>query len=386
MPERKVIVITGAGSGIGKELALQAARKGWAVIAVTRHAHHLDDLVAEIVNDGGTCVPYAADITGPEVPARIVEIAQQRFGRIDVLVNNAGFATPGRLLEQTDAQIEGQWQVHFAAPVRIMRAAFSMLLQSKGHVLFTGSGLARVPAPYYGAYCAAKAAVRAGVTQLRRELRDTGVAVTYIDPGSVRTNFANEAGIPTYGPSWVVAKPKDVARKILKAIDTRPKRVNGVWWHTLFAMLGEWFPTMTDNSMKNAPLPVALCHPERSAEHEVETPACHGERSAELCHGERSAERVVEPRLSEVEAQQTTLDEALQPVLNRMQRVKLPTSFLLSLLHPGQDVHLGDAAMRWAGMPNKNERAALAEALDALTAGGFLERTGDESWRVLRAP
>ena len=370
MPQRKVIVITGAGSGIGKELALQSARKGWAVIAVTRHAHHLDDLVAEVVNDGGTCVPYAADITGREVPARIVEIAQQRFGRIDVLVNNAGFATSGRLLEQTDAQIEAQWQVHFAAPVRIMRAALPLLLQSKGQVFFTGSGLARVPAPYYGAYCAAKAAVRAGVTQLRRELRESGVAVTYIDPGSVRTNFAHEAGIPTYGPSWVVAKPKDVARKILQAIDTRPKRVNGVWWHTLFAMLGEWFPTMTDNSMKNAP------HPLKEERSEV------GE-APEVCHGERSAKREVEPRLSESEA---TFEDALQPVLNRMQRVKLPTSFLLSLLHPGQDVHLGEAAMRWAGMPNKNERAALAEALDALAAGGFLERTGDESWRVLRAP
>jgi hypothetical protein len=64
----------------------------------------------------------------------------------------------------------------------------------------------------------------------------------------------------------------------------------------------------------------------------------------------------------------------------------LPQAFLAELLRPGGDVHLTDAAMRWAGMPNKNERAALAEALEALTAGGFLERTGEETWRVVRAP
>ncbi len=378
MRERKVIVITGAGSGIGKELALQSARKGWAVIAVSRLQSHIDDLVKEIVNDGGTCVGYAIDITRPEVPARIVDIAQQRFGRIDVIINMAGFATSGKLLEQSDAEIDAQWQVHFAAPIRIMRAAFPMLLQSKGQVFFTGSGLARVPSPYYGAYCAAKAAVRAGVTQLRRELNGTGVAVTYIDPGSVRTNFANEAGIPSYGPAWVVAHAKDVAAKILKAIDSRPRRVNGVWWHTFLAMLGEWFPSMTDRSMKNAPVP------QRRTISPIETEAAQtasdiaSATAAELtCHGEVSNHgRGIE----------ANLDQALEPVARRMERVKLPKSFLVELLRPGDDVHLGDAAMRWAGMPNKNERAALAEALDALTTGGFLERTGDESWRVLRAP
>ena len=68
-----------------------------------------------------------------------------------------------------------------------------------------------------------------------------------------------------------------------------------------------------------------------------------------------------------------------------MERVKLPAPFLAALLRPGSDVHLGDAAMRWAGMPNKNERAALEEALEALAAGGFLARQEDQTWTVLRA-
>lgn len=78
-------------------------------------------------------------------------------------------------------------------------------------------------------------------------------------------------------------------------------------------------------------------------------------------------------------------DAALEPVARRMERVKLPASFLRELLGAGGSIQLGDAAMRWAGMPNKNERAALAEALDALAAAGFLERTGKETWKVVRS-
>ena len=77
---------------------------------------------------------------------------------------------------------------------------------------------------------------------------------------------------------------------------------------------------------------------------------------------------------------------ALEPVARRMERVKLPASFLRDLLIAGGTISLGDAAMRWAGMPNKNERAALAEALDALAAAGYLERAGNDRWTVLRAP
>ena len=68
-----------------------------------------------------------------------------------------------------------------------------------------------------------------------------------------------------------------------------------------------------------------------------------------------------------------------------MERVKLPASFLREAMSPGATLELNALAMRWAGMPNKNERAVLREALDALAAGGFLEPAQEETWRVLRA-
>lgn len=82
----------------------------------------------------------------------------------------------------------------------------------------------------------------------------------------------------------------------------------------------------------------------------------------------------------------STFDAALEPLRRRMERVKLSESFVRGLLVVQTTIHLNDAAMRWAGMPNKNERAAMHEVLEALAQAGFLEAEGDERWRVLRGP
>jgi hypothetical protein len=199
-----------------------------------------------------------------------------------------------------------------------------------------------------------------------------GISVTYIDPGSVRTNFAKTAGIPTYDPDWTLVDPAHVARRIVRATHTRPHTLNAVPLHTLAITLGEWFPRMTDRALKSR-------MPPPSPPPSVETPTEAPPEPMPLPQPEP-----VEPK-PEPERRQSAFERALEPVSRRMERVKLPAAFLAELLRPGDDVHLTDAAMRWAGMPNKNERAAMAEALDALAAGGFLEKTGDESWRVVRS-
>lgn len=82
----------------------------------------------------------------------------------------------------------------------------------------------------------------------------------------------------------------------------------------------------------------------------------------------------------------STFAAALEPLQRRMERVKLSESFVRELLVPATTISLNEAAMRWAGMPNKNERAAMHEVLDALAQAGFLEALGEERWRVLRGP
>lgn len=242
------IVITGASSGIGAALARHAASNGWAVLAVARRADRLETLAREIRERGGTATVLVADVLAGTTPQAILESALQTFGRIDVVVNNAGTAHASMLLDESDAQIERQWQLHVAAPLRIARAALPQVEQAHGGLVFFGSGLARVPAPGYGAYAPAKAAVRAAAIQLRRELRARGVFVTYVDPGVVDTEFSRASGMEERPASWH-ATPNAVAAAILRGIERRASRVNAVPWQTAATVLAEWLPGVADRAM-----------------------------------------------------------------------------------------------------------------------------------------
>ncbi len=349
----RTLIVTGASSGIGRALAFLAAMQRYRVVAVARRAARLDELAKSIRDSSGSCVTLAADVTARETPTRIVDAALRAFGRVDVLVNNAGGGTYGALIEESDAQIEAQLQLNFSAPLRLARAALASLELTRGQLVFVGSGSARIPLPNYGAYAPAKAALRAAATQLRRELRPRGIAVTYVDPGLVATEFHSAIGIER-ARQVPATSPKRVAQAILRGIERRSAVVHAVPWQSVGTALGETLGTLAD------PIIVRAFTPKRT----------------EVPH------RQPEPQT----APPTSFEAALEPVARRMERVKLPQSFLREALVPGTRLDLNALAMRWAGMPNKNERAALREALDALEAGGYLRRVEDETWNVVRAP
>jgi short-subunit dehydrogenase len=357
--DARTLIVTGASSGIGRALAIAAARDGDRVVAVARRAGRLAEVGDAIRAAGGSCVELPGDVTAPDMPARIVAAAMRSFGRIDVVVNNAGGGAYGSLLEASDAAIEAQWQLHVAAPLRLARAALKPLEVTHGQLVFIGSGVARVPLPSYGAYSLAKAAVRAAAIQLRRELRARRIAVTYVDPGVVASEFHTTMGIERTSPS--ATSPERVARAILRGIARRAAVVNAVPWQTALAALGEFSGTLADPMIVSA-------------------------FTARRTQSERS-ERSSGVALSEVEGPalgDASFETALEPVARRMERVKLPASFLRDALIAGTTIELNALAMRWAGMPNKNERAVLREALDALAAAGYLEQLEEETWRVIR--
>lgn len=366
----RALVITGASSGIGAALARAAARGGYGVTIVARRAERLEALAQEIRAAGGRVATLASDVTARDVPARIVEATLSAFGRIDAIVNNAGRGAYGLLLEQSDAAIEAQWHLHVAAPLRLARLALPQLEATRGQLVFVGSGIARVPLVRYGAYAIAKAGVRAAAIQLRRELRERGVGVIYVDPGLVATEFHPAMGIQRAN-QIPPASPERVARAILRGIAKRRAVVNGVWWQTFGTTLGEWFGTLTDpiviSRLAPSPLPSVTPGP-----------------AIEPVPSEPIPSAVEEPSPSTDAL--LTFDSALEPLARRMERVKLSAQFLRDALVPGTTIELNALAMRWAGMPNKNERAALHEALMALEAAGFLEPLGGERWRVLRGP
>ena len=361
----RTMIVTGASSGIGRALSLASARAGYALVINARRADRLEEVARTIREAGGRCEVVAADVTATTTPARIVETAMRAFGRIDVVVNNAGGGTYGALLEQSDAAIEAQWQLEVAGPLRVARAALAQLEARRGQLVFVGTGGVRVPIPHYGAYQPAKAAVRAAAIQLRRELRGRGIAVTYVDPGLVASEFHHAMGIERTS-NVRAASPERVARAILRGIARRRAVVNAVPWQTAGAVLGEWFGTVTDSVV------ISRFTPKRAAINE----RAQGDPASD-------APAPLEPAPTAID--ESTFQRALEPVARRMERVKLPADFLRSALVPDARIELGDLAMRWAGMPNKNERAALHEALDALAAGGYLEPQEEGTWRVVRA-
>ena len=169
-------------------------------------------------------------------------------------------------------------------------------------------------------------------------------------------------------PAALLVTPEDVARKILIAVGTRPRVLNAVPWQTAFVALAELFPRLTDAVLARNPALVGTA--EVAAEQSAALPTAPVPEAAP------------EPPPAEP---LPGFDAVLGAVRRRMERVRLDEQFVRGLLRDGAVLDPNEVALQWAGMPNKNERAATIEVLDALTDGGFLQRDG-ERYRVVRTP
>lgn len=380
MPDERTLIVTGASSGIGRALALAAASAGYRVVMVARRAERLAEISRSIRGAGGACVDVAGDVAARDIPARIVHVAMQKYGRIDVVVNNAGGGAFAFLLDQSDAELEALWQVHVAAPLRLARAAVPHLQSTRGQLVFVGSGVARVPLPRSGGYPLVKAAIRAAAIQLRRELRPRAIGVTYVDPGVVATEFHSRLGVAR--PAMTVS-PERVARAVLRGIARRRAVINAVPLQAAFAALTEWSGPLSEALIVSRFTPHVSEAKQTDAPYAAQTAdVTRSDTQSADVNGNAARSNESKDGLDEPSA---SFEQALEPVARRMERVKLPASFLRDSLVPGSKLELGPLAMRWAGMPNKNERAALREALEALAAGGYLQYLEGETWTVVRA-
>jgi len=363
----RVIVVTGASSGIGRALALAAAADGFKVFAVARRGQRLAEIAK--TGDAGEIATATIDVAGAGAAKRIIAAALARFGRIDVLVNNAGGVAVGPIVEQSDGALREQFDTHVLAPLALVREALPALRESRGHVFFVGSGVARVPVAGLGAYPAAKAAIRMAARVARIDLRKDGVAVTYVDPSAVDTEFMRRKGMRG-APSALLIPPERVANKILRAIERRPAVLNASPWQSPLLGLGEIFAGPTDWVLARFPHLVGS-RPDESGPPDAEP---------------HPAETQVPPETPERESVTlepgARLDAALAPLANRMERLKLSRAFVAGLLQPDATLDVSEVALRWAGMPNKNERALTQEVLDALAGAKLLESTGMGVYRV----
>jgi short-subunit dehydrogenase len=247
LSQSDVILVTGASSGIGAAVARLFCQRGWRAVLAARRTDRLDALVQEIQAKGGEALAVPTDVAAIDQLERLVNAALDRFGRIDVLFNNAGF---GRLdwLENLDLQagIAAQVSVNLTASIQLSGLVLPHMIARRRGIIINMSSLAGwVGTPTYSVYAASKFGMRGFTEALRREVGIYGVKVCGIYPGGVDTEFAEKAhihrrsGLTT--PRWLRLDAEDVARAVWN-LAQRPRRslilprlmVLAVWANSLF--------------------------------------------------------------------------------------------------------------------------------------------------------
>jgi NAD(P)-dependent dehydrogenase (short-subunit alcohol dehydrogenase family) len=211
MAADRVWFITGASSGFGQAIAAAALDRGDRVVATARRADALEHL------DGERVLPVALDVTRPEDREAAVRQAVERFGRIDVLVNNAGRTQVGAVEETTDDELRALFELHFFGPAALTRLVLPLMRRQGGGAIVQMSSVGgQVTAPGFGAYCATKFALEGLTETLRDEVEGFGIRTLIVEPGAFRTGLFRRdaayesAAMPEYAPT--VGATRDYVR------------------------------------------------------------------------------------------------------------------------------------------------------------------------------
>lgn len=245
----QVVWITGAGSGIGKALALELARQGATVAVSGRRRANLDEVVHAIEAEGGKALAVPCDVTDEASLEGAVRAVEQQLGRLDVAVANAGFSVAGPIRSLTAADWRRQLDTNVIGAALTARAALDALERTKGRMVFVGSVASFTPAPRVGAYSASKAALRLLAQTLDIELHGTGVSVTLIHPGYVESEIAQVDNEGKHDPSRIDKRPKNLmwpadraARVMAGAIAARKHEFVFTGHGQLGAFIGQHMP------------------------------------------------------------------------------------------------------------------------------------------------
>ncbi len=250
----KVVLVTGASSGIGEATARAFAAEGCQLVLAARRLERLESVAADLKAAGGEALAVAADLSRLEDIRSLSDRSLEHFGRIDILFNNAGF---GRIdwLENLDPEkdIAAQFAVNVLGVIQTTRQILPVMIRQKsGHIINMASMAGLVATPTYTVYAACKFAVRGFSEALRRETAPWGIRVSVIYPGGVATEFGGHAGIKRRTristPKWLVLQAEDVARAVV-GLARRP-RANLIcpWPFAFSALANQLLPWLVDAS------------------------------------------------------------------------------------------------------------------------------------------
>lgn len=228
---QKTWLITGASRGFGRIWTEAALNRGDQVTATARKLTDVADLKERF---GDAVLPLALDVTDPMQVMQVVQKAYAHFGKLDVLVNNAGASLFAATEEASDEQIRDLFDANYLGMVRVLRAALPLLRkQGGGHILGVSSGLGITALPMVGFYCATKWAVEALHESLAQEVKAFGIKVTIVEPGAYATDFGKTGEIADFLESYAEPRkqflthlanvergdPEATAEAVLKLVD-----------------------------------------------------------------------------------------------------------------------------------------------------------------------
>ncbi len=223
--EEEVAVVTGASSGIGRAVARLLAAAGAAVIVAARRRERLERLVEEIGGTGGRVLAVPTDVTRAADVDRLAAAAEDRFGFVSILVNNAGVGKYGPLRELTVTDYDRMMNTNMRSSFLCTRRFLPPMLDRRhGQVCFVASVAGLRGLPGESVYCATKFAQVGFAQALDHETREHGVKVSVVAPGGVHTEFALGSGREPGDPALeAMLDPEDVAGAVLFAL-TQPER------------------------------------------------------------------------------------------------------------------------------------------------------------------
>ncbi len=247
---RPTVLITGASSGIGESLAREYARLGYDLVLCARRVDRLTQLAQELNALGAQAEAVACDVTQVSQVEAAFARARQRFGRLDVVIANAGVGYTRSLEKSSWSDIEDTFRTNVEGVFHTTKAALPLLKESRGKLVFIGSAMSYLALPESAAYCISKFGVRAFADSIRSELKPYGIRVILVCPGFVATEIRTTQGTRRDPiPGWLNMPAATAARQIARGVARGSKELH-ITFHAKVAIFVErHFPWLIDFGM-----------------------------------------------------------------------------------------------------------------------------------------
>lgn len=226
MIKDQVAVVTGGGRGIGQAVVLALAAEGAWVVPVARTQADVETVAAKAIQTGSPALAHVADVTDAAQVRAMFGAVLKEFGKLDLLVNNAGLGLRRAFRQTTPAEWTTMWRLNLWSAVLCSQAALgTMLAQGEGHIINVASRAGRQGEAHLSAYSASKAGLVALTQALAAEMAGTGIRINAVCPGPVDTERMRRANPDLDRSSWL--KPVDIARAVVYLAQTDAPALNG---------------------------------------------------------------------------------------------------------------------------------------------------------------